>query len=94
MSKYTRPFEHLSLLGQEVKDRVTGYDGVVTHVGFDLYGCIQAIVNKPGVDNNGELNKGVWFDVNRLEVISSLPIMEPPTFIHEPEGADVYKPAK
>jgi len=46
--------KHLSLLGLKVKDKVTGYTGVVASIGFDLYGCVQAIVN-PGMDKDGKL---------------------------------------
>ena len=39
---------HLSILGKPVKDKVTGMKGIVSSVSFDLYGCIQVIVN-PGL---------------------------------------------
>lgn len=32
--------KHMSILGLSVKDRVTGFKGIATVVGFDLYGCI------------------------------------------------------
>jgi len=41
--------KHLDLLGHKVTDRVSGFTGVVTSIGFDLYGCIQAVVT-PGAD--------------------------------------------
>lgn len=65
--------KHLELLGLKVKDRVTGHEGVVTSIGFDLYGCIQAIVN-PGADKEGKLRDSNWFDVNRLEVLEKEPV--------------------
>jgi hypothetical protein len=71
---------HLSLLGHRVRDRVTGIEGVVTHVGFDLYGCIQCIVH-PGIDQEKKtLLDTIWFDVARLENLSSEPVMSPPDF--------------
>ena len=45
--------EHLEMLGYRVRDKVTGYEGVVTTIGFDLYGCIQATIN-PGVGKDGK----------------------------------------
>jgi hypothetical protein len=57
------------LLGHRAKDRVTGVEGVVTTVTFDLYGCIQALIH-PGVDKDDKLKEQLWFDVNRLEPIS------------------------
>ena len=71
--------KHLNLLGMRVRDRVTGFTGVVATVGFDLYGCIQAIVN-PGADADGKLRDSQWFDVNRLEVTEAKPVMERPRF--------------
>lgn len=74
---------HLNLLGLRVVDRVTGFKGVVASVTFDLYGCIQAIVN-PGMDKDGKLGEQLWFDVNRLEVIDSTPVMQRPAFDWSP----------
>lgn len=71
--------EHLNLLGLQVLDRVTGFSGVVATVSFDLYGCIQAVVN-PGVDNDGKLRDSQWFDVNRLHVLNPEPVMDRPGF--------------
>jgi len=77
--------KHLDLLGMRVEDRVTGFTGVVASVGFDLYGCIQAIVH-PGLDDDGKLRDQHWFDVNRLRVIGDQPVMERPEFDWTPEA--------
>lgn len=58
--------DYLALLGLRVKDAVTGFIGVVTSISFDLYGCVQAVVTPPGVDKDGKLLFGHWFDTNRL----------------------------
>jgi len=71
--------KHLEMLGMPCKDRVTGMEGVITAITFDLYGCIQAIVH-PGIDKNGILKDTLWFDVARLEITSSTPVMECPNF--------------
>lgn len=63
----------------KVEDRVTGFKGVVASVSFDLYGCVQAIVN-PGTDKDGKPKDSHWFDVNRLRVTSKSPVMERPNF--------------
>lgn len=47
--------KHFKLLGMEVKDKVTGFKGVVSTITFDLYGCIQAGVT-PKIKNGGNLN--------------------------------------
>lgn len=76
--------KHLDLLGMPVEDRVTGFKGIVTSVGFDLYGCIQAIVH-PGMDKEGKLSEVHWFDVNRLKVTADRPVMERPEFEWTPQ---------
>ncbi len=77
--------KHLNLLGMRVEDQVTGFKGVVATVGFDLYGCIQAIVN-PGVDKDGKPRESQWFDVNRLRVVGTEPVMARPTFEWAPQN--------
>lgn len=75
--------KHLELLGHRVKDKVTGFTGVVTSVGFDLYGCIQAVVT-PAADKAGKTQESLWFDVGRLEVKSTEPVMPRPPFDFSP----------
>lgn len=77
--------EHLELLGRRVEDRVTGFSGVVASVTFDLYGCIQAIVN-PGLGADGKLQETHWFDVSRLRVTEGNPVMSRPEFDWSPEA--------
>jgi hypothetical protein len=77
--------KHLNMLGLRVEDRVTGFKGVVASVTFDLYGCIQGIVN-PGADQDGKLKDSQWFDIARLRVIDEKPVMTRPTFEWTPEA--------
>jgi len=77
--------KHLDLLGMKVKDRITGFNGVVATVGFDLYGCVQAIVN-PGLDEKGDIRESRWFDVNRLIVTDTEPVMDRPNFEWTPQS--------
>jgi len=58
--------ETLSLLGMNATDRVTGFSGMVATVGFDAYGCVQALLNPPMKD--GKLGEQCWFDVKRLQI--------------------------
>lgn len=74
---------HLGMLGLRVKDKVTGFKGVVTSVGFDLYGCVQCTVH-PGLDEKGEPKDGRWFDSNRLEVLDGARVMPVPAFDYGP----------
>lgn len=71
--------EHLKILGFKVRDRVTGAIGVATSISFDLYGCIQVVVN-PGIGKDGKAGDSLWFDKNRLEIKSKERVMDPPDF--------------
>ena len=71
--------QHFKLLGMKVKDKVTGYSGIVTSLSFDLYGCIQAVVT-PITGKGNDTKNGKWFDVTRLKVTSKKPVMALPDF--------------
>ena len=71
--------ETFDLLGMEVKDKVTGVEGIVTSVCFDLYGCVQATINR-GLDKDGKAYEQWWYDVQRLKVLMPNPVMEVPDF--------------
>jgi len=75
MEKYTR------LLGKTAKDKVTGFEGVITSMCFDLYGCIQGIITAP-VGKDGTRPDDKWFDMNRLVIKNKKPVMELPDFDH------------
>lgn len=67
----------IKMLGNSVRDKVTNFEGIVTSISFDLYGCIQALVN-PGMDNDGKLQEQCWLDIGRLEVVLKEPVMNNP----------------
>jgi len=71
--------KHVSLLGYRGKDKITGFEGVVDSVCFDLYGCIQVSL-KPRMNEKGEVSNGYWFDVNRLKITSKKLIVNAPDF--------------
>ena len=77
--------QYLDMLGMRVEDRVTGFKGVITSMSFDLYGCIQAIVN-PGVDKDGKPGDSHWFDVLRLQMVGTEPVMARPEFNWTPQA--------
>lgn len=58
--------EYLQLLGTVQKDLVTGFEGMVSSVSFDAYGCIQVVLTPTKVSEDGEMPKLQWFDANRL----------------------------
>jgi len=68
--------EQLNLLGLTVKDKITGIEGVVESVSFDLYGCVQGLV-RPRVDKDGKaVDCPGWFDVSRFKVQKKKRVME------------------
>jgi hypothetical protein len=74
---------HLDLLGRSARDRVTGFEGVITSVSFDLYGCIQVAIS-PRVDKDGKLPDGRWLDVHRVESLGGERSMPVPDFAATP----------
>jgi len=85
--------KHMARLGLKVRDRVTGMEGVITSVSFDLYGCIQAVLH-PGLDKEGKLRDPLWFDVTRLETLDPTPVMSIPDFGTGPVSEGLKGPAE
>lgn len=77
--------KHINLLGMKVEDKVTNFKGVVSSISFDLYGCVQALVN-PGADKDGKLRDQCWFDISRLTITSDGPVMNRPDFERGPQA--------
>jgi hypothetical protein len=76
--------KHFAILGHKVEDKVTGFKGVAATLAFDLYGCIQVVVN-PGVDKEGKPRDQGWFDINRLTITSKEPVLPAPSFLRVAE---------
>ena len=55
-------------LGDLVKDRISGFSGIVTARSEYLNGCISVLVSPTNLDNDGKKIKGIWFDDVQLEV--------------------------
>ncbi len=54
-------------LGSTVKDRITGFKGIVTGYVTYISGCNQCLVAPP-IGKDGKLGDSHWFDEQRLEV--------------------------
>ena len=52
-------------IGRRVKDRITGFEGVVTGYCEYITGCNQALIAPPTKDD-GEFVESRWFDEQRL----------------------------
>lgn len=55
------------IIGRTVKDKITGFQGVVTGRVEYLTGCNQLLVS-PSTDKSGALRDPAWFDEQRCEV--------------------------
>ncbi|MFA6882170.1 MAG: hypothetical protein WCQ97_10870 [Aminobacterium sp.] len=54
-------------LGREVRDKVSGFRGIIVGEVKYLYGCHQFCILPPA--KNNELKEGQWFDEGRIEVV-------------------------
>lgn len=57
----------IGLLGLRAVDKVTGVEGVVSSVSFDLYGCVMVTLT-PRIKPDGTMPDMRWFDVARIDV--------------------------
>ncbi len=71
--------ETINYLGRFGRDKVTGFQGVVSSVCFDLFGCIQVVL-VPEADKDGKLSDGHWFDIHRIVLGGQERIMDVPDF--------------
>lgn len=55
-------------LGSKVKDRVTGFTGIVAHRSEHLYGCRRYGV-QPEKMKDGKPIDALWFDEDALEIL-------------------------
>lgn len=55
-------------LGQEYRDKITGFKGVATGLCTYLSGCNQALL-APKCGEDGSAKDSQWYDVQRLEVV-------------------------
>jgi hypothetical protein len=83
--------KYMETLGFRGRDKVTGFEGVITSISFDLYGCVQLLLN-PGI-KDGKLSDCCWFDAARVELKKKdVRVMEPPSFETRKEKGPEMKP--
>lgn len=80
------------LLGRKCRDVISGIEGVVDSICFDLYGCIQGAMRPEGLTDKGELKESRWFDVKRLVPMGDA-VMAVPDF-SKPEIGAADKPSR
>lgn len=74
------------MLGQKARDVVTGFTGIVTARVQYLTGCDQYALN-PGLDKDGKIMDGHYFDENRLVIVDEVPLKLPRADAAEFEAA-------
>lgn len=65
---YTREFNFEN--GDQVKEKITGYEGIVTGTCFYITGCNQYLVTGKATKDQAE-PPALWYDEGRLELIAS-----------------------
>lgn len=61
-------------LGRKYKDKITGFEGVVTGQCQYISGCNQALL-APAIGEDGAFKEAHWFDVQRLEIQDGEPVV-------------------
>lgn len=64
-------------LGQRVRDRISGFSGVVTAYSQHLNGCDRVWISPP-VDKDGKIVEGMWIDIYSLDVVDEQNCILPP----------------
>jgi hypothetical protein len=68
-------------LGYKVRDVVSGFEGIAESLCFDLYGCVQVAIRPKYREGMAkEEYYASWYDVKRLELVSSERVLEPPAW--------------
>jgi hypothetical protein len=86
--------KQFDILGYPVTEKVTGFKGIATSICFDLYGCVQILVN-PGLGPDKKQLDCHWFDISRLKVTGK-PVMKAPDFFSSfgDKGPESNKPVQ
>ena len=80
-------------LGDIAKDKITGFEGVITGMASYLTGCEQYCIQPKIQDgNSGNYPEARWFDEGRLEVVYQGPL--PYSVKAEENGCDYLAPIK
>ena len=69
MEKKPQQLETHIALGNIVRDKYTGFEGVVEGITFWLHGCARICVRPPGLTADGAMKKSSDFDDQRLDII-------------------------
>ena len=56
------------MIGKEVKDIITGFEGIAIGCTLWLTGCVSVGI-QPKADKDGKKTEVEWFDENRIDVV-------------------------
>lgn len=73
--------------GDQVKEKVTGFSGIITGTCFYLTGCSQYLITAKPKDEFSEPT-AIWYDEGRLEMISEN-IVKSEDVAAEENGCDI-----
>lgn len=65
------------LIGDQVSDRISGFEGITTGRTEYLNGCRQFLVRPSGLDDTGKPREGVWIDEQNLTVTLAQVLPDP-----------------
>ena len=71
--------------GKKAKDKVTGFEGIITAKCLYMYGCSQYLLT-PQIDKDGKKRDGEWFDEGRIETFEE--VINPESVKAEKNGCD------
>lgn len=71
--------------GKKGKDKVTGFEGIITAKAYFMYGCAQYGLCPP-VDNEGKRRDLEYFDEGRIEILE--PVINPESVKVEKNGCE------
>ena len=60
--------EKIANLGKLGRDKVTGFEGVITAVAKHLYGCDSYLLT-PKIGKDGKREDAYWMDEGRVEIV-------------------------
>lgn len=81
---------HKPKLGDKVRCKITGFEGVIVSHATHLAGCDRMYV-EPRVGDDGKYTEGRWFDIDMLDIVEagSVERVEYTVKDYRPGGADI-----
>lgn len=73
--------------GDKVKEKITGFTGVITGTCFYITGCNQYLITSRSKDDSNK-NIQLWYDEGRLDLVKSAKVVPNEVSTEEP-GCDL-----